>query len=184
MRRGQGPPRSFPEAGLVASAFMVGARPGSADLGPVLRGIRATGSRGYAPPVSSYASDVLHLIRVARPQGYPSRITTAEHLRAAPLGAAHRATRAIPRHHRAWEPSGSACPALPMAERVGPWRCPYPARSLGPESVDALYSAVVMRSADPLPLRPTKRTSVPPTDRPGANLRSSPDAGTGSESAS
>jgi len=39
-----------------------------------------------AAPHSSYASDRLHRIRVARPQGDPLGITAAEHLRAGQVG--------------------------------------------------------------------------------------------------
>jgi hypothetical protein len=47
---------------------------------------RTTHIRGDAPPLSSPASDRLHRIRVALPQGDSIGITAAEDLRARPVG--------------------------------------------------------------------------------------------------
>ena len=65
------------------------ARPKSADPDgsdiDLATGLGVHGTRGYAPPVSSSASDRLDRIRVDQPQGDPSGITNAERYRAASL---------------------------------------------------------------------------------------------------
>ena len=58
-------------------------------IGPIVSSMvkqsRPPDTRGYACPVSSFASDRFHRVGVARPQGDPSGITTARRYRVASL---------------------------------------------------------------------------------------------------
>jgi hypothetical protein len=73
-------------------------------------------NRGYAWPVSSSASARLHGIQVALPRGDPSGITTAEHFRAAPVGAPTE-TRAL--SQRIEDVEAIRTRVFPIGQRVG-----------------------------------------------------------------